>query len=82
MDKKSTEKVVEQIVNDYLVDHSDLRLLFDEDSKSYQNTLFFINNIETIINIMGRLFQESELTKYYFNVSYSQVYSWTRSYKG
>lgn len=79
MDKKSTEKVVEQIVNDYLVDHSDLRLLFDEDSKSYQNTLFSINNIETIINIMGRLFQESELTKYYFNVSYSQYINYIES---
>ena len=72
MNEKDIAKVVGQVVEKYLKDHSNLRSLFDEDSKPNQNTLFFINNFETINDIMSRLFHESELTKYNYNYFYYQ----------
>lgn len=72
MNEKDIAKVVGQVVEKYLKDHSNLRSLFDEDSKPNQNTLFFINNFETINDIMSRLFHESELTKYNYNDFHSQ----------
>lgn len=63
-------KIIDEITNDYLSAHSDLRRLFNDESDAKDMFSFFMKNFSEIYSAMGRLFREN---KKYGN-DYGQLY--------
>lgn len=73
------KNLIENIVRDYLDDHSDLRKLFNEESSNKDVLSFFKDNFDDIYAIMGRLFHEHEQTKKRLNDLYDDYLSYIES---